>query len=337
MTGRSPGKTTAKAVSILEKDGRNWAAIPFREKSGGNGGAMRSAWIGLRYWREEDVCRLVSIARQSLYLSTNFCFFYTLLVLLQLPALMCVSIESCRLTHHHPTAYLGAYTAALFTALAIRGVSPVLWGSHLLHTLPQVREYLSRTLREVSANLKAFGAFEEAWKEYVALRGIDVKAAGPSAAPTLAAAAPGASSAAAPAASPPSASTASLTSTSTTAPATLSSASPPAPPTPLFPTPYGVVERDRFYRSLSSAGWGGASGHDSVLIAYDAVLGAGGCWEELVARAVLHGGDNDSTGTIAGVRLAFLGFCLLFSFVRLLTCVCGCVTVPRRGGGQCTV
>jgi hypothetical protein len=34
-----------------------------------------------------------------------------------------------------------------------------------------------------------------------------------------------------------------------------------------------------------------------VIIAYDALLGAKGSWNELVYRGILHGGDNDSTGT----------------------------------------
>ena len=40
---------------------------------------------------------------------------------------------------------------------------------------------------------------------------------------------------------------------------------------------------------------------DSELLAcrYDALLAAGSSWEELCMRAVLHGGDNDSTGAIA--------------------------------------
>jgi len=32
---------------------------------------------------------------------------------------------------------------------------------------------------------------------------------------------------------------------------------------------------------------------------YDALLAAGDSWEELCKRAVLHGGDSDSTGAIA--------------------------------------
>eukprot|EP00026_Physarum_polycephalum_P008872 Phypoly_transcript_08975.p1 GENE.Phypoly_transcript_08975~~Phypoly_transcript_08975.p1 ORF type:complete len:381 (+),score=48.29 Phypoly_transcript_08975:242-1384(+) len=69
--------------------------------------------------------------------------------------------------------------------------------------------------------------------------------------------------------------------------------------TPTFPIPFGVVERDKFYKDISFDGWGGSSGHDAPMIAYDALLGAGDNWHELVYRGVLHGGDNDSTGCIA--------------------------------------
>ena len=65
---------------------------------------------------------------------------------------------------------------------------------------------------------------------------------------------------------------------------------------PIFPDPYTVDIRDDFYSSVSYSGWGGASGHDAPMIAYDALLGAGDSWEELCLRGMLHGGDNDSTG-----------------------------------------
>ena len=46
---------------------------------------------------------------------------------------------------------------------------------------------------------------------------------------------------------------------------------------------------------------GGSSGHDSVIIAYDALVGAvvHDSWEELILRGAIHGGDSDSTATIA--------------------------------------
>ena len=36
---------------------------------------------------------------------------------------------------------------------------------------------------------------------------------------------------------------------------------------PTFPDSYGIQERDKFYKSLSFDGWGGASGHDAPMIA----------------------------------------------------------------------
>lgn len=39
-----------------------------------------------------------------------------------------------------------------------------------------------------------------------------------------------------------------------------------------------------FYKEVSFDGWGGASGHDSVLIAYDALLGCKGNWVEFCHR-----------------------------------------------------
>ncbi|EFA74969.1 ADP-ribosylarginine hydrolase [Heterostelium album PN500] len=67
---------------------------------------------------------------------------------------------------------------------------------------------------------------------------------------------------------------------------------------PVFPETYGFLERDEYYNKLSFDGWGGSSGHDSVLIAYDALLGAGNSWKEMIERSAIHGGDSDSTAAI---------------------------------------
>jgi ADP-ribosylarginine hydrolase len=81
-----------------------------------------------------------------------------------------------------------------------------------------------------------------------------------------------------------------------------------------FPETFGVKERDQYYKSISFSGMGGSSGHDSVIIAYDALLGSGDDWIEFMKRGgmypkskctvcltvkiALHGGDSDSTGSI---------------------------------------
>ena len=57
-----------------------------------------------------------------------------------------------------------------------------------------------------------------------------------------------------------------------------------------FPESYGPAERDEIYKTFSLSGWAGRSGHDAPMIAYDALLGAGSDWEELMSRAGFHGG-----------------------------------------------
>jgi ADP-ribosylarginine hydrolase len=71
-----------------------------------------------------------------------------------------------------------------------------------------------------------------------------------------------------------------------------------------------VSFRDSFYLQFTTQdGWPGSCGHDAPMIAYDALLAAGDNWEELCKRGMLHGGDNDTTGVIAGACFgALYGF-----------------------------
>lgn len=46
--------------------------------------------------------------------------------------------------------------------------------------------------------------------------------------------------------------------------------------------------------------WPGSLGIDSALIAYDSILYSKGNFEEMCRISIVHGGDNDSTATIAG-------------------------------------
>lgn len=59
-------------------------------------------------------------------------------------------------------------------------------------------------------------------------------------------------------------------------------------------------KRSEFY--FNNFSWKGSapgfSGHDSVIVSYDALQDAGKSWEKLVVYSMLHMGDSDTTGTI---------------------------------------
>ena len=218
MGGRAPGPTTLNGISKLRPTERGGYRIPYDPRGGGCGAAMRSAPIGLRFYRPE-----------------------------QLEDLVAVAVESGRMTHNCPTGYLGSVATALFVSYAIQKKPINSWGKGLMDTLPVVWKYVEKTGKDVQRNKADWSYFEKGWADYLRERNLT----------------DGASE-------------------------------------PRFPEIYGPKERDEFYESVSYSGWGGASGHDAPMIAYDALLGAGASWEELCLRGVLHGGDNDSTGIIAG-------------------------------------
>ena len=230
-----PGSMAAlrRVASELEK------GVPlstaFDPRGGGCGAVMRSCCIGLYFPLDRTLD-----SKETLMASPT------------VKKLVAVAADVGRITHRHPTGYLGAVCGAFFTALALqRKHKLVTWGRLLLDVaVPLALEHVSSGGVDVEANVKAAEYFKEKWEAYLKLRNIRVA-------------------------------------DSTTK--------------PTFPEKYGVKERDRFYSSVSFSGWGGASGHDAPMIAYDALLSGGEReWNTTVYRAMLHAGDSDSTGILAG-------------------------------------
>ena len=143
MSGRAPGKTCMKALSIIQEDGSNWNKIPFAElKGGGCGAAMRAACIGLYLHRDHE--KLVALA-----------------------------VEAGRITHHNPIGYLGSVVAAYFTALALQKAPIATWPARLFEfCFPAARRWVEAAGREVKSNLEngQWAKFEEAWRSYAQAR-----------------------------------------------------------------------------------------------------------------------------------------------------------------------
>lgn len=63
-----------------------------------------------------------------------------------------------------------------------------------------------------------------------------------------------------------------------------------------------IAKRSRYYLDnySSESNFIGSSGDDSLIIAYDSLLDSEDCFEKLIVYSMLHIGDTDTTGCIAG-------------------------------------
>uniref|UniRef100_A0A8C8DVA9 ADP-ribosylhydrolase like 1 n=1 Tax=Oryzias sinensis TaxID=183150 RepID=A0A8C8DVA9_9TELE len=145
LQGKAPDSTTVEACSHLKPHNFLLAwHTPFNEKGSGFGAAAKAMCVGMRYWQPERLENLVE-----------------------------VSIETGRMTHNHPTGFLGSLTTALFASYAIQGKPVVRWGRELMKVIPRAEEYCRKTIRHVSEYQENWFYFVAKWQFYLEEREID--------------------------------------------------------------------------------------------------------------------------------------------------------------------
>uniref|UniRef100_A0A8C7IJR9 ADP-ribosylarginine hydrolase n=1 Tax=Oncorhynchus kisutch TaxID=8019 RepID=A0A8C7IJR9_ONCKI len=91
---------------------------------------------------------------------------------------MCVGMKYCslidgRMTHNHPTGFLGSLTTALFASYAVQGKPLVTWGRDLMKVIPKAEEYCKKTIRHMAEYQEKWFYFEAKWQFYLEERGVE--------------------------------------------------------------------------------------------------------------------------------------------------------------------
>uniref|UniRef100_A0A672TUI6 Inactive ADP-ribosyltransferase ARH2 n=1 Tax=Strigops habroptila TaxID=2489341 RepID=A0A672TUI6_STRHB len=125
LSGRRPDPATIEGCRELKPDNHLLAwHTPFNEKGSGFGASTKAMCLGMRYWKPEKLESLIE-----------------------------VSIECGRMTHNHPTGFLGSLCTALFVAYAIQGKPLVQWGREMMKVVPMAEEYCKKTIRHMAGEV----------------------------------------------------------------------------------------------------------------------------------------------------------------------------------------
>ncbi|XP_072117001.1 inactive ADP-ribosyltransferase arh2 isoform X3 [Mobula birostris] len=141
---RQPDPATIEGCSQLKPDNYllGWHT-PFNKKGSGFGAATKAMCVGMRYWQPEKLDNLVE-----------------------------VSIECGRMTHNHPTGFLGSLCTALFASYAVQRKPVVEWGREMLKVLNAAETYCRKTIRHMAEYQESWFYFETKWQSYLEERGI---------------------------------------------------------------------------------------------------------------------------------------------------------------------
>ncbi|XP_062463012.1 inactive ADP-ribosyltransferase ARH2 isoform X1 [Pezoporus occidentalis] len=145
LSGRRPDPATIEGCRELKPDNHLLAwHTPFNEKGSGFGASTKAMCLGMRYWQPEKLEFLIE-----------------------------VSIECGRMTHNHPTGFLGSLCTALFVAYAIQGKPLAQWGREMMKVVPMAEEYCKKTIRHMAEYQEHWFYFEAKWQFYLEEREIN--------------------------------------------------------------------------------------------------------------------------------------------------------------------
>ncbi|XP_061823785.1 ADP-ribosylarginine hydrolase isoform X1 [Nerophis lumbriciformis] len=144
MEGRKPGPSSILGVSQLRPGEEGGYRVPYNPEGTGCGAAMRSMCIGLRYPRPDQLLSLVAVA-----------------------------VETGRMTHPHPTGFLGAVASALFAAYAVQRRPITTWGLGLINeACPIARNFVQGRGFAVEEAERDWAFFCDKWQWYLDTRGL---------------------------------------------------------------------------------------------------------------------------------------------------------------------
>ena len=229
------GIRTVKSLDRLINRKLDWERFSYSVNAGGCGASIRSMPIGLFYNGKKNRDKLLEI-----------------------------SIQSSRITHNNPTAYLGGFASALFTALAIENVKPFNWIDELLSFFREgtiiklVKKIIGEKFKnELKYHLQDVDEFFYLLLKYKEWRFEKVN------------------------------NKFVFNSSKNSKKKSMK---------------FLDIRNNLFYEYFNRPGYynPGSNGFDSVIIAYDSILECEGSFEKLIYNSMLHAGDSDSTGCIAG-------------------------------------